>query len=106
MATSPPVTAENRRMNHSRLELVFESGVGLNLGQGSDPQVMLDWSDDGGRTWSAQRFRSLGKMGRFRARTIWNQLGQARDRVYRYQISDPVRRTLILATTEAMTGTY
>jgi hypothetical protein len=105
-ATSPPVAAENKRINHSRLELIFESGVGLNIGQGSDPQVMLDWSDDGGRTWSAQRYRPLGKIGRFRTRTIWNQLGQARDRVYRYQITDPVRRTLILATTDAATGTY
>lgn len=105
-ATSPPITTDNRRMNHSRLELVFESGVGVNSGRGQDPQVMLDWSDDGGRTWSAQRFRSLGKIGRFRTRTMWNQLGQARDRVYRYQISDPVRRTLMLATTEATTGTY
>jgi len=105
-ATAPPVTSENRRINHSRLELVFESGVGLNTGQGSDPQVMLDWSDDGGRSWSAQRFRSLGKIGAFRARAIWNMLGQARDRVYRYQISDPVRRTLILATTEAKVMGY
>ncbi len=105
-ATAPPVANENRRVNHSRLELVFESGVGLSVGQGYDPQVMLDWSDDGGRSWSQQRFRSLGKIGDFRARTIWNQLGQARDRVYRYQISDPVRRTLILATTEAAAGGY
>lgn len=106
MATAPPVTDGNRRVFHSRLELVFESGVGLNTGLGSDPQVMLDWSDDGGRTWSAQRYRSLGKIGEFRARSVWNMLGQARDRVYRYQISDPVRRTLILATTEVRAGTY
>ena len=105
-ATSPPVTSENRRMIHQRLELVFEQGVGLASGQGADPQVMLDWSDDGGRSWSAQRFRSMGRIGEYRRRTVWNQLGQARDRVYRYQISDPVRRTLILATTEAATGNY
>jgi hypothetical protein len=105
-ATSPPVTSENRRMVHQRLELVFEQGVGIPQGQGSDPQVMLDWSDDGGRSWSAQRFRSMGKIGEYRRRTVWNQLGQARDRVYRYQVSDPVRRTLILATTEAATGNY
>lgn len=93
-------------MVHQRLELVFEQGVGIPQGQGSDPQVMLDWSDDGGRSWSAQRFRSMGKIGEYRRRTVWNQLGQARDRVYRYQVSDPVRRTLILATTEAATGNY
>lgn len=97
---SPAVSEDNRRLNHARLELVFESGVGLTSGQGSDPQVMLRWSDDGGRTWSNEVWRGLGRIGEFRARTCWHRLGQARDRVYEYAISDPVRRTLILATTE------
>jgi hypothetical protein len=104
--TSPPVSEDNKRINHGRLELIFESGTGVISGQGADPKVMLDWSDDGGRTWSAQRYRSLGKIGEFRKRTNWHQLGQARDRVYRYQVSDPVRRTLILATTDVVSGTY
>jgi hypothetical protein len=97
---SPAVSEDNRRINHTRLELVFESGVGLTSGQGSDPQVMLRWSDDGGRTWSNEKWRGLGAIGDFRHRSCWNRLGQARDRVYEYAISDPIRRTLILATTE------
>jgi hypothetical protein len=97
---APSVSEDNRRLNHSRLELVFETGVGLASGQGSDPQVMLRWSDDGGRTWSNEASRGLGRIGEFRQRACWNRLGQARDRVYEYAISDPVRRTLILATTE------
>jgi hypothetical protein len=104
--TSPPVGEDNKRIKHGRVELVFEQGVGLSNGQGSDPQVMLQHSDDGGRTWSTERWRPLGKIGEYKRRAIWTRLGQARDRIYRYRISDPVPRTLILATTEAQAGGY
>jgi hypothetical protein len=100
-ATSPPVGEDNKRIAHSRVELVFEQGVGLIVGQGSDPQVMLQFSDDGGRTWSNEHWRSLGAYGRFKTRTVWHRMGMSRDRIYRYSITDPVRRNLILATTEA-----
>lgn len=103
--TSPAVSDDNKRMVHPRLELVFEQGVGT-TGQGADPQVMLRWSDDGGRKWSSEYWRRLGRAGEFRRRTCWNRIGMARDRVYEYAISDPVRRTLILATTEAQTKGY
>jgi hypothetical protein len=104
--TCAPISQDNKRLFHSRLELVFEQGVGLISGQGSDPKVMLRYSDDGGRTWSSERWRSLGRQGQFKTRTIWFQLGASRDRVYEYAISDPVRRTLILATLEAEAGAY
>lgn len=104
--TSPPVAQENKRVVHSRLELVFEQGVGLATGQGSDPQVMLRFSDDGGRTWSTEKWRPLGKVGEFRTRALFNRLGQARDRVYEYVVTDPVRRTLILATADSVVGNY
>lgn len=100
-ATSPPVSDDNKRITTSRVELVFEQGVGLNLGQGDDPKVMLRWSDTGGRKWSSEHWRSMGKIGAFTKRTVWNRVGQARDRVYEFAITDPVRRTLILATTDA-----
>jgi hypothetical protein len=104
--TSPPISEDNRRIFHNRVELVFEQGVGLSTGQGSDPQVMLQFSDDGGRTWSTEKWRGLGRIGEFKRRACWNRLGQARDRIYRFSISDPVPRTLILATTEARIGSY
>jgi hypothetical protein len=103
-ATAPSVNEENRMIEHKRLELVFENGVGLASGQGSDPQVMLDYSDNGGRTWSNEYWRSLGAQGDYTSRAYWTRpsLGKiARDRVYRYTISDPVRRTLIQAVIDA-----
>jgi hypothetical protein len=95
--TAPSISQDNVLIPHASLELVFEQGVGLVTGQGSDPAVMLDWSDDGGRTWSNEIWRSLGPIGQFRRTALFNRLGQSRDRVYRFKISDPVRRTLIQA---------
>ena len=99
--TSPSVSNDNELIKHSRVELVFEQGVGIATGQGEDPQVMLQFSDDGGRTWSNEKWRSLGRQGEFKRRALWWRCGVSRDRVYRYRITDPVRRTLILATSKA-----
>jgi hypothetical protein len=82
-----------RTANHS-LQLECETGVGLNNGQGSDPQVMLRWSDDGGHTYSNEHWASMGKIGATGTRVMWRRLGMTlklRDRVYELSGSDPVR---------------
>jgi len=89
-------TGENNltRTVHHSLQLDCETGVGLNLGQGSDPRVMLRWSDDGGHTWSREHWASLGRIGQHGFRAIWRRLGatmQRRDRVYEVSGTDPVR---------------
>ena len=90
-----PTGANNlaRTIQHS-MQLDCETGVGLNTGQGSDPQVMLRWSDDGGHTWSNEHWKSMGRIGRSGYRTIWRRLGatmKIRDRVYEVSGTDPVR---------------
>lgn len=60
-----------------------------------DPQAMLRWSDDGGNTWSKERWESFGGLGAYSTRVKWNAMGSSRDRVYRFQISDPVKVVLI-----------
>jgi hypothetical protein len=74
------------------LELMMQTGVGLATGQGSDPQARLSWSDDGGYTWSNEVSRPIGKIGERNARVRWLRLGRGRDRVFKVEISDPVRR--------------
>jgi hypothetical protein len=70
--------------------------AGDNLPAGADPQIMLDWSDDGGRTWSLlKKWRSMGKMGEYRKRLRWLKMSQARQRVLRLTVTDPVRRNFI-----------
>lgn len=82
-----------RTIQHS-MQLDCETGVGLVTGQGSDPQVMLRWSDDGGHTWSNEHWKSMGRIGQFGKRTLWRRLGatmKIRDRVYEISGTDPVR---------------
>ena len=82
-----------RTAQHS-LQLDAETGVGLNDGQGNDPQVMLRWSDDGGHTWSNEHWASMGAMGVYGNRTFWRRLGMTdklRDRVYEISGTDPVK---------------
>lgn len=79
------------------LQIEMEGGVGLIVGQGSNPQAMLTYSDDGGHQWSSERLASMGVMGQYRARVRWTRLGRSRDRVFRVTISDPVKVIIINA---------
>ncbi len=105
IAAGPSVHADRKRIAHSRFELDIESGVGLTSGQGSDPQIWVDWSDDGGRTFSARKLlRSMGKIGEYQQRLRLNRMGSSRERVYRVTVSDPVKRSIIAAHLNARQG--
>ena len=98
-----------KRTAHHSLQLNCESGVGLNDGQGSDPQAMLRWSDDGGHTFSNEHWSPMGKIGAYYHRVFWRRLGMTlklRDRVYEVSGTDPVKiaimgAELILSPTNA-----
>lgn len=85
----PYVSKQQNMIPHASLEIDMEVGVGLVTGQGSDPQIMMRYSDDG-YTWSSELVKDIGKMGEYNTRVKWNRLGQARNRVYDISISDPV----------------
>jgi hypothetical protein len=90
---------ENRkRLFHGSLQIEFAPGVGLQSGQGVNPQAMLRWSDDGGTTFGNEHWTTIGAAGRYQNRALWRRLGQARDRVYEMSISDPVKRDIVGAT--------
>ena len=83
-----------KRTIHHMMEIDFEMGVGIVSGQGSDPQVMLRWSDDSGHTWSNEHWAAIGRMGEYGANAIWRRLGATmkhRDRVYELSGTDPVK---------------
>ena len=105
----PTGTNNLKRTAHHTLQLNCESGVGLIDGQGSDPQAMLRWSDDGGHTWSNEHWSPMGKIGAYYQRVFWRRLGMTvklRDRVYEVSGTDPVKvaimgAELILSPTNA-----
>ncbi|MFA6204452.1 MAG: packaged DNA stabilization protein [Gallionella sp.] len=83
------------RYSISELQVDLESGVGLASGQGEDPQIMLQVSKDGGHTWGAERWVSMGKLGEYTKRAKWNRLGQSRNWTFKLKISDPVKRVIL-----------
>jgi hypothetical protein len=85
------VLSSFNRIRISMLYLDMETGVGLQSGQGSNPQIMLEYSKDNGRTWSAQRWASSGLVGNYIARVIWRRFGCTRDATWRITMSDPVK---------------
>jgi hypothetical protein len=90
---------ENRkRLFHAKVQIEFRPGVGLQVGQGSNPQAMLRWSNDGGETYGNEHWTTIGAAGRYKNRAIWRRLGSARDRVYEVRVSDPVCRDIVGAT--------
>lgn len=54
-----------------------------------EPKVCLQWSDDGGHTWSHEHWIGVGRLGQYKKRAIWHRLGSSRDRTYRVVMSDP-----------------
>lgn len=94
----PPNTNNLKRTAQHSLQIDCEAGMGTNTGQGSDPQMMLRWSDDGGHTWSNEHWTSVGKIGEYYRRVIWRRLGMTlklRDRVYEISGTDPVKLAIM-----------
>ena len=87
--TMPGIQKEGKRIRYKSLKIDMDTGAG-GVGEG-DPEVMLQWSDDGGSTWSNELWVSAGKIGEFKRRVLWRRLGMGRDRVFRVAISAPIK---------------
>lgn len=84
-------------INYSTMWLEMEAGVGLNLGQGVAPKLMMQISRDGGHEWGAEVWRDIGAMGNYKARAVFNRLGRARDWLFKFRVTDPVKTVFISA---------
>lgn len=85
-----PTYNDDDRIVYDKVQLDIDGGVGLTTGQGSDPQVMMQYSDDGGETWCNEKWRGIGKIGEYFKRVIWRKMGGSRQRIFRFLISDPI----------------
>ena len=105
----------------SRLDIDAETGVGsseaiivtvLYLADGSwladgtipaggvlqsvvEPKAYLSWSNDGGKTWSAEYPSSMGTSTEYTARLVWRRLGYSRTRVFKLHIYDQTKRIIL-----------
>jgi len=96
MRSAPHISSDLKRISYHSFQIDTEAGTGLIADtQGNDPEMVLQFSDDGGHTWSNEKWAKLGKIGARSMRTIWRRLGASRDRVFRIFITDPIRTNLI-----------
>lgn len=89
----PTLEYGRERVTMYSFEVTMETGPGN--GVVADPQVALSYSDDGGHRWSNEMLRPMGKIGEYRARSVWRKLGQFRVRQMKLRITDAVRKMAI-----------
>ena len=87
--------SNNNLLSIYNLVVDVEPGVGLDSGQGSDPQIMLRVSKDGGHTWGNEMWRDIGKAGTYNRRIKWDFLGISRSWMFEFSISDPVNINIL-----------
>lgn len=92
------ISNEGKRLRFNALEIGFETGVGLQSGQGSNPLCSLRISKDGARTWSDWFTCSIGAVGKFVTKVVFRRLGVAEQITFWLRITEPVK--------VAITGSY
>lgn len=92
--TLPVAFKEDKLIIWNKVYFDFETGIGLTTGQGSDPKVVIRWSDDGTKTWSNDHERSLGKIGEYKSRVVIRRAGRSRERNFELLVSDPIKFAL------------
>lgn len=92
---TPTISAENEWIYFNELELVLETGLAPippltdQDGNPRPAQLMLRWSNDGGKHWSNTYILSVG-FGGEQIRVIKRMLGRARKRLWEVSWTDPV----------------
>lgn len=103
--TTPHLGQDGRRLIWDYLQVEAKAGVGSSGGStNADPQMMLQWSNDAGVTWSPERWVSFGKIGQFLTRAIWRRMGFSRYRVFRVRVSSSVPVFLLGASIQFRVG--
>jgi len=99
---APHLISDYQRQYFSELQIHFQPGVGLP--DGSAPQAMCRWSDDGGSTYSNEHWTTIGVQGAYKNRAIWRRLGQSRDRIFEVVVTDPINAVITAANLKAEAG--
>jgi hypothetical protein len=89
--TTAPVHFNNENLSIYNMRIDIESGQGLLSGQGSDPQMMLQVSYNGGHTFGDEIWRSAGATGEYFRRVHWSRLGMSRSPVFKVTMTDPIK---------------
>jgi len=78
---SKEIVGGKSRISFPNIQIMVESGMGLP--SGDTPQIGLEFSADGGNTWSNMVNRSVGLVGEYTRQANFNQMGSGYRRMYR-----------------------
>jgi outer membrane protein assembly factor BamB len=92
------VGAPGARLQMSKAKFIMETGVGLINGQGDNPRIMIEYSDDGGRTFQHGSWPRVGRLGEFTLQVEFFNLGTFYDRIFRISTSDNVNYSIFSGT--------
>lgn len=86
---TPTIRDGGRMVTHVKLEVLVEVGIGTV----TNPVIGLRYSDDYGKTWGNELTQSLGNLGDYKRRLVWEKLGASAARTYELVCSEamPVR---------------
>lgn len=93
-----------QRLFFKTVQLDMETGVGLTTGQGINPLMSLRYSSDGGHTWSNYKTSTVGAVGAYSSRCLFNRLGAGRNRVWEISMTDPCKFAVLGAIVDAEAG--
>jgi len=91
------ISDEDQRIRYNSLVIGVETGVGEQTGS-TNPQISLQLSKDGARTWSNWYTVNIGKAGQFQTKVTFRRLGIAEIMTFKIRITDNVK--------VALTGSY
>lgn len=89
----PTIEADRRFLTLYALELYCETGVG-NSAEPS-PQAIMQYSRDGGRSFSNELWRPMGAIGEYQTRAVWRPNVSFRTLQIRFRLPASVRRFVI-----------
>ena len=90
--------AQGKFIQMSKAKFIMESGVGLISGQGENPRIMVEYSDDGGYTWKHGSWPRVGRLGERTLQIEFFNLTKFYDRIFRVSTTDPVSYSIFSAT--------
>jgi hypothetical protein len=89
----PTIMSARERSTMYALETNCETGVGNSTVE--DPQIIMQYSRDGGRQWSNEMSRTMGRVGEYLTRAVWRPNVEFRQLVIRLILPEKARRLVI-----------
>jgi hypothetical protein len=91
---SSPMFYLDKEFSINALYIDMETGIGITSGQGEDPKLVLYYSKDGGRTYDRPHEREIGKIGEYRTKVKFKNIGTSDNFTFKIVISDPIPRRI------------